>query len=138
LKKKFLIIYKNFKYSNCKYKGGASVSDLTTAGSNVFLSLTATAVQNLPASTVNSLPTTYISSATASQLSAFKNSPYYSSFSDSIKNTVIAASAGRTVSATTAAPSVTTTRLTGSSDRVIFSATNSVVCLLIGIIMIKL
>jgi len=54
----------------------------------------------MPAATINSLPTSYFSSATASQTAALKNSPYYSSFSDSVK-TAIATAAGTASTTTT-------------------------------------
>jgi hypothetical protein len=53
----------------------------------------------MPATTINSLPTTYFSSASASQTAALKNSPYYSSFSDSVK-TAIATAAGTSTTST--------------------------------------
>ncbi len=58
----------------------------------MFLSVTATAIKNMPAATINSIPTTYFTSATASQAAALKSSPYYSSFSDTIKNSIASAS----------------------------------------------
>ena len=46
----------------------------------------------MPAATINSLPSTYFSSATADQAAALKSSPYYSSFSDSVKSSIASAS----------------------------------------------
>ncbi len=72
-------------------KGGAPASDLIAAGSEIFLSVTSNGIKNLPASTVNSLPSSFFSTATSSQLSSLKSSPYYSSFSDTVKSTVASA-----------------------------------------------
>jgi hypothetical protein len=85
------------------------------------LSVTDTAIKNMPAATINSIPTTYFSSASASQTAALKNSPYYSSFSDSVKTAV----------ATAAGTSTTSTSPSSDSNMNQFNIFNLIFCLTI-------
>ena len=84
--------------------GGATVADLTAMSSEVFASISTTGIKNLPAATVNSLPASHLSSATTTQLAALLSSPYYSSFSDSVKSQLATLSG------------ISSTGSTGSSD----------------------
>ena len=103
---------------------------MTTAGSEVFLSVSSNGIKNLPASTVNSLPTSFITSASTSQLSALQNSPYYSSFSDAIKSS-IASATGTTYTSTGSSS-------TSDSDKLKYSLTSMVLTCLVAKLLIKI
>lgn len=49
-------------------------------------SISSLAFQNMPAATVNALSTDQLNGLSATQVSALQNSPYYSSFSSTIKS----------------------------------------------------
>jgi len=78
--------------------GGASISDINSMSTEVWLSFSSTAIKNMPAETVNALPVSILKLTTTTQLSAFYTSPYYSSYSNSIQTYLTQLSNGQTIS----------------------------------------
>jgi hypothetical protein len=68
--------------------GGASIADINSMSPEVWLSFSSNSLKNMPADTVNALPSSVLKLTTTSQLAAFYTSPYYSSYSDSVKSTL--------------------------------------------------
>ena len=76
--------------------GGASIADINSMTAEVWLSFSSLAVKNMPAETVNALPSSVLKLTSTTQLAAFYTSPYYSSYSDSVKSTLTQLSNGQT------------------------------------------
>ncbi len=84
----------------------------------------------MPSTTVNNLPNTVLALTTTDQLSAFYTSPYYSSFSDLVKNTLTELTNGQTVT--------TGGGTTGSDSNLIkFDFACLISSILMGLIFIK-
>jgi len=81
--------------------GGAPISDINSMSPEVWLSFSTTAIKNMPAETINALSSTILKLTTTTQLSAFYTSPYYSSYSDSIKSSLTQLSNGQTLTTAT-------------------------------------
>jgi hypothetical protein len=81
--------------------GGVSISDINSMSAEVWLSFSATAIKNMPNTTVNSLPSSVLALTTTSQLGSFYTSPYYSSFSDSVKTSLTQLLNGQTLTTST-------------------------------------
>jgi len=80
---------------------GITVSDLSTLPASTISSISASAFSIMPADTVNSLTTAQLNGLSMSQLSALTNSPYYSSFSTSIKSGLTSLTANAAATAKT-------------------------------------
>jgi len=98
----------NYKLTNLKnlisyflFKAGITVSDLSTLPASTISSISASAFSIMPADTVNSLTTAQLNGLSMSQLSALTNSPYYSSFSTSIKSGLTSLTANAAATAKT-------------------------------------
>ena len=81
--------------------GGASIADINNMSPEVWLSFSSLAIKNMPAETVNALPTSVLQLTTTNQLAAFYTSPYYSSYSDSVKASLTKLSNGQTLTTST-------------------------------------
>ena len=104
--------------------GGVSISDINAMPAEVWLSFSATAIKNIPSTTVNNLPSSVLALTTTSQLGAFYTSPYYSSFSESVKTSLTQLSNGQTL---------TTSTGTGSGSPILIKF--DFACLIISILM---
>jgi hypothetical protein len=81
--------------------GGAPIADINNMSPEVWLSFSTTAIKNMPAETVNALSSSILKLTTTTQLEAFYTSPYYSSYSESMKSTLTQLSNGQTLSTST-------------------------------------
>jgi len=86
---------------------GISIADLQTLPKSSMSSISSLAFQNMPAATVNALSTDQLNGLSGSQVSALQNSPYYSSFSTSIKSGLTTLSQNLAAAAASNAFSVT-------------------------------
>ena len=103
--------------------GGASIADINSMTAEVWLSFSSNSLKNMPADTVNALPSSVLKLTTTSQLAAFYTSPYYSSYSDSVKSTLIQLANGQT--------STTGSTGTSGSDNIKFNS----ICFISSILM---
>ena len=84
--------------------GAASIDEIKGISSEVWLSFSSLAIINMPATTVNQLPVSILKLTTTTQLAAFYTSPYYSSYSTSIKTGLTQLSTGQTVTTAGSSP----------------------------------
>ena len=87
--------------SHFLFIAGITISDLSTLPASTISSISASAFSIMPAATVNSLTTAQLNGLSMSQLSALTNSPYYASFSDSIKSSLTSLTANAVAKTTT-------------------------------------